>query len=350
MIDDLLAHVIAAPDDRDAFLVLGDAMQAAGDPRGELVIAQTLGGAPARERELIAQHRTAWLGDLATVPAGDVELEWHRGFVRAVRLGRSRSSVTASDFELDDLVARLATLPATELVRVVTLESGSAHQVEWNHAVDALAEHGVPPNVAQLALLAGERGFHGRENLRRAVARIEWLHELVIAGESIWLDVIDLPELIGLTLWPAGLSRDLAHAVFHADWAFLDRLELGIGVPGERGCSVTPGTMRDAIHALRAPRLRHLGLRSCGFTDELAAIVAQAPIAEQLESLDLSDGTLSDSGAAELRHLAHLRELHLSHAFVSPSVRDELSRLGPRVIMDDPQSPDDDFRRPRRLE
>jgi hypothetical protein len=346
----LLAHAIAHPDERDAFLVLGDALLAAGDPRGELVIAQALGGAPEREAELIAAHRAAWLGPLATVPARELGLSWRFGYVRAVRLGppRQTSRDIVGQLDFHDLIVRLARMPGNQLVDTLVVAAVPSGSRSWQRGIIAIRSHGLPPNLARLELLGDgqELGSRGAP-LAPAEPALRGLRELAIAMSGISLTGLELPALRVLELAAAGFTQDHASALAAVEWPRLERLAIHVGVPGERGCNITPGRMRVLLESLRVPALRHLGLRAAGFTDELVAILATCPLARQLESLDLSGGTLSDAGAAELHAFAHLRELDASHAYLTPHARDVLAQLGPRAVLDDPQSPDDDFRRPR---
>lgn len=351
MIAELLAHAVAHPDDRDAFLVLGDALVAAGDPRGELVIAQALGGAPEREAELLAAHRAAWLGPLATVSARELGLHWRFGYVRSVRLGtpRQTSRDIVGQLDFHDLIVRLARMPGNQLVDALVIAAVPSGARSWQRGIAAIRSHGLPPNVTRLELLGDghDSGLRGNARLAPAQPALRGLRELAIAMHGISLAGIELPELRVLELSAPGLTRDHASALVASEWPRLERLSIHVGVPGERGCDVTPGRMRELLGSLRMPALRHLGLCAAGFTDELVAILATCPLALQLESLDLSGGTLSDAGASELRAFAHLRELDASHAYLTPLVRDGLATLCPRVKLDDPQSPDDDFRRPR---
>lgn len=70
----LLEQVRASPDDDDLRLVLADALDAIGDPRGELIVLQirrASGGTnrqrAARERALLKEHMREWLGAIAPV-------------------------------------------------------------------------------------------------------------------------------------------------------------------------------------------------------------------------------------------------------------------------------------------
>ncbi len=359
MIADLFAHVIAHPDDRDAFLVLGDALQAAGDPRGELVIAQTqLEHNPspelrAREVELLSRHRATWLGELATLGWRDLAVEWRRGFVDFVRFGPPRYRDDVAELDFDDLIGRLARMPANELVRGVQVGAVPPGPISWRRGIAAIARHGLPPNTRWLELHGSQSDFYEHElgTLEPAYGRLARLHELMIAVNGLALGELDLPELRELEHLTPGLTVGNAKAIAGASWPELERLAIAIGEPGERGCDLAPGSASAMLAELHAPKLRHLGLRSAANTDELVATLARLPLLGQLESLDLAEGTLGEAGAAQLLACTHLRALDVMHAFLGERTREALvATFGTRVVLDKPQSPDDDFRRPRGLE
>jgi hypothetical protein len=92
-------------------------------------------------------------------------------------------------------------------------------------------------------------------------------------------------------------------------------------------------------------------LINAGFTDEIVAALVRAPIAARLEALDLSRGTLSDAGAAELARAALPRLAHLdvSESYLSAATIAALSAAFPTVIAAS-QKPDDGDRYPSVLE
>jgi uncharacterized protein (TIGR02996 family) len=95
----LEAAIANAPEDLGGYLVYADWLQQHGEPRGELIVVQhALASAPhdaalrAREATLFAEHGDRLLGPLALV--GDARIDWHCGFVRALDLGTSLSTIT----------------------------------------------------------------------------------------------------------------------------------------------------------------------------------------------------------------------------------------------------------------
>lgn len=131
-IDALFAQHAANPGDLDARAVLADALQLAGDPRGELITLQLAiadgtasAGAERRATALLAQHAEAWMGPLPAIDRSSRRFE--RGFLVAVTsradnaaIARSLDrpewttieelTIEAPDVELAPLVARMPLL------------------------------------------------------------------------------------------------------------------------------------------------------------------------------------------------------------------------------------------------
>ncbi len=80
----LLAAVLADPADLTPRAVYADALQEAGDPRGEFIALQLAGKSTRREKALFAAHRATWLGSLAKVLAPSSQFA--NGFLRAAVL------------------------------------------------------------------------------------------------------------------------------------------------------------------------------------------------------------------------------------------------------------------------
>lgn len=359
MSDELLARLAVEPD-REGFLVLGDALQAAGDVRGELVVVQTLledgedTALRARERELLAKHRPALLGDLAALPARDVTIAWRNGYPRAVHLGPPIVSHAYAVISFADAVARLARMPGGELVREVSF--GAVDRDEgwprtWQRGIDAIAQHGLPPNVEALTFHRGH-AYGMREtrlgDLSVAYGKLARLKRLTIALGGLELGALALPALRELRVITSGLTAANL-AALAAVRSHVETLELCVGVSGDNGCDVTLDDMRELLEP-PWPALVDLGLCNTDLSNALAWLLVQSPLLPRLTRLDLSRGTLSDDGAEDLLAdaplLAHLDELDLSHAYLSPPVRAAVAGLCRRVLLADPQSPDDDYRVP----
>ncbi|MEU7060272.1 STM4015 family protein [Streptomyces sp. NPDC046197] len=142
-----------------------------------------------------------------------------------------------------------------------------------------------------------------------------------------------------------GLPGQVVRAVGACELPALERLELWLGV-SQYGGDATVADLAPILAAGRFPALRHLGLQDSELQDEIAAAMASAAVVAQLESLSLSMGTLTDTGAEALLHgqpLTHLKRLDLHHHFLSESVADRIrttvASAGTEVGLSDPRTP-----------
>ncbi|THA70992.1 leucine-rich repeat domain-containing protein [Streptomyces sp. A0958] len=174
------------------------------------------------------------------------------------------------------------------------------------------------------------------------------LEELVVRGggsglneETLELRPVRHEALRSLRFESGGLPGQVVRAVGACELPALERLELWFGSQWYAG-DATVEDMAPLLSGGGFPRLRHLGLQNSEIQDEIAAAVASAPVVAQLESLSLSMGTLSDTGALALldgQPLTHLTELDLHHHYLSDPVtarvRDVCAREGVRVDLDE---------------
>ena len=84
-LSELLAAVHADPFDLAARAVYADALQDAGDPRGEFIALQLAGKATQREKTLLKDHRKRWLGPLAKLVSNS-STRFENGFLRTVAI------------------------------------------------------------------------------------------------------------------------------------------------------------------------------------------------------------------------------------------------------------------------
>ncbi|MEO3743303.1 STM4015 family protein [Plantactinospora sp. B5E13] len=159
------------------------------------------------------------------------------------------------------------------------------------------------------------------------------LEVLRIRGATERLTPVRHSALRELAIETGGLPGSVARAVAECDLPALTHLELWLGTD-EYGGDTSVADLAPILSGDRLPALRHLGLRDAEHADQVAAAVAQAPLVGQLESLDLSLGTLSDAGADALlagQPLTRLRRLDLHHHYLSPEARGRLTAALPDV-------------------
>ena len=139
-----------------------------------------------------------------------------------------------------------------------------------------------------------------------------------------------------LTFQGGGLPPEVARAIGGSALPSLTGLDLYLGELRYNGGSV-PADYAPILEGRAFPALRHLALRDADNQDEIAAALAHSPVVAQLESLDLSLGSLTDEGAAALlagQPLTHLKSLDLHHHYLSAAMVGRLREALPGVELD----------------
>lgn len=168
-------------------------------------------------------------------------------------------------------------------------------------------------------------------------------HFSVRGTNGLTLGTLRHNHLRSLTIQSGGLATDNAAEVMGAQLPELEHLELWLG-DENYGADVKVPQLEPLLSGHLFPKLRYLGLRNSEIADEIAAAVAQAPVLERLEVLDLSLGTLGDEGAEALLRSANvhkLQSLDIHHHYCSPTVVEQFNNLGIRVNTTEALQPDE---------
>ena len=181
--------------------------------------------------------------------------------------------------------------------------------------------------------------------ISRAFPRLEELH---IWGYEIALgEALELPELRSLRIETCGLSRAALAAVTRPTWGKLERLDVWFG-SSDYGSEATLEDLRRLLDGSAIPHVRHLGLMNTELANEIASVLGGAKVLAQLESLDLSMGTLDDAGAGALVAAApawkHLKSLNVSRNFLSDDAIAALGEVGPEIIDGEQNDADEEYR------
>lgn len=170
-----------------------------------------------------------------------------------------------------------------------------------------------------------------------AYPRLE--HFRVRGGEGLSLGHCSHARLKELAIESGGLSREVIRQIVTGNLPALEHLEIWLG-DESYGADTVVDDLVPILFGTRFPNLTYLGLCNSEYTDEIAEMVAQAPILPQLEVLDLSLGTLSDRGAAALLEaptLAKLDRLDIQHHYCSEAMVARLKALEIEVDADERQ-------------
>lgn len=151
-------------------------------------------------------------------------------------------------------------------------------------------------------------------------------------------------KLRALAIESGGLSPEVVAQICRGKFPELEYLELWLGTPDYGGeCRVND--LQPILKGKLFPKLKYLGFRNSEIADDIAAVVVQSPIIEQLETLDLSLGNLSDEGAKALLQLKDnksLKRLDLHHHYISKPTQKLLKELPFPVDLADAKTVEED--------
>lgn len=171
------------------------------------------------------------------------------------------------------------------------------------------------------------------------------LTELVVRGsEELSFAPLRHERLEKLTMQSGGLPGAVARDIGACDFPALTHLDLWLGTPNYLGDAVI-ADLAPFLAGDRLPALKYLALRNSDIQDEICAALAAAPVVARLETLDVSMGVLTDTGAAALlagQPLTHLKTLDMHHNYLSAEICARLREtLEPAVALDlDPDDAD----------
>ena len=281
------------------------------------------------------------LGVLADADDMLSEVEWHCGFIRKARLSYSyeRFNDERPELELDDALRALLDEPGPgRFVQDLTLGLARHDDNDYSAACAAI---GARPRVALETLRIGDFTRDECELNWTSIADASplWpalprLRELTLRAGAMGLVGIDLPQLRRLMIVTGGLSAASLDAIAKADWPELRELFVQVGASGENAATDV-SLVAPLLSGERLPKLEHLGIMNCEFTDELCVRLPSAPILPRLRSLDLSMGTMSMRGVEALcrqpQAFAHLESIDVDDNYLPPEARARLEQLDCRI-------------------
>lgn len=324
--DELLAAIVADPEDVAAHLVYADWLSEQGDPRGELIALHARLAEGADEECLHAlmahlqEHKATFLGPLEEEvmraetgqPTDGLELHWNLGFIQNARIGRPEltGNLDAVLANLEDVLKHDSCRLLQELV---IGDITPSRWIEYGPLVERLAELGPHTTILrfQLGDLVRESLLpDGTLYIERDISAIMlgdveplWsalprLQELVLHGNHLELGVINAPQLRSLEICSSDIKDGNLSSIIRADLPALERLVLWLG-DGEYGEANTLEAITELL-GKPMPSLRHFGLVNSELADDICRQLATSPLREQIRVLDLSMGTMTTDGALAL--------------------------------------------------
>ncbi len=262
-----------------------------------------------------------------------------------------RLEVTYEDYEdgirMDKLIEDLAMKPECRDITSLTIGSwGEAWENDPGCFMDTLIRYRDHfPNLRKLFI--GDMSFEECEiswimqcDLTPLLKAFPQLKSFYIQGSNgLRLPNLKHEQLEELVIICGGLPREVLHDIRNAQLPELRKLELYLGV-SDYGFD---GSLEDIIPFMQPglfPKLNYLGLKDSEIQDEIAIAISDAPILDQLHTLDLSLGTLSDKGAEALllsERVKRLSFLNLRHHYMSDEMMRRWKETGINVDLSDQQ-------------
>lgn len=177
-----------------------------------------------------------------------------------------------------------------------------------------------------------------------AFPALEYLQ--VRGGTDLEFSSLNHDTLQTLIIETGGMPPNVVTAVANANLPALTKLVLWLG-DENYGFKSTIEDLSPIVTGEKFPHLKYLGLQDSVIQDEIAQAIAASPVLDKIETLDLSMGTLSDSGGQALLESAgikKLKHLNLRHHFLSDDMMAKLRGLGIDINLDDQEEDDDDYR------
>ncbi len=269
-------------------------------------------------------------------------------------------AVAYEDYEngvtIKQLIAELVAKPESkELESLIIGDWGGSYENDSSTVVEALVQSkDAFPKLRKLFIgdmdsEECEVSWIMQSDLAPLLTAFPELTSLTIQGSTdLSLKPARHEKLEELVIICGGLGKSVLDSIAQAHFPRLKKLELYLGVDNYG----FDGTLEDVLQVAQPglfPELTYLGLKDSEIQDEIAAALADAPILDQLHTLDLSMGTLTDAGAEALlnsERVKKLRHLDLSHHFMSEKMMKRWKQSGLPVDISDAQDEDDEYRYP----
>lgn len=151
-------------------------------------------------------------------------------------------------------------------------------------------------------------------------------------------------NLKSLTIICGGLPKSVFESIQNAKLPALEKLVLYIGIDNY-GFDGDIETIRTFLDKADFPKLTYLGLVDSEMQDDVTEAVLQSKFMNQIETLDLSMGSLTDKGGTMLLEAVpkypNIKALDLHYHYMSEKLEEKLEALPVEVDCSDTQEPDE---------
>lgn len=351
--------------DLDAWQVYADWLQTQGDAWGErlslsLQRQKAKGAAKAKFTKMIeeydAAHADALYGkELAGMMAKQdfdqvVKIEAPFGLIMEVDTRSPNYDWKGASPKA--VLAAIVKSPAAKLLRNVTIGILDHHYpISLAGGIDVLSKAGRLESLRSLFIGAfeypdeSEISWVSVGNVSKILALAPNLRSLHLRGADIGLGTLEHKTLESLTIETGGLPGSAVASIGKAKLPQLRHMEVWLGTD-EYGGTGKISQLKGLFSGEGVPKLEHFGLKNSDFEDDIAVALSTSKLLAQLKRVDLSMGTLHESGAqailANADRFKHLESLDLDRNFIPDDLATQLRRaLKGIVSVGDQEEPSD---------
>ncbi|MHA7964135.1 STM4015 family protein [Paenibacillus sp. CAU 1782] len=265
-------------------------------------------------------------------------------------------SVDYEEFEdgkrVEDEIEQLAGSPeGAALTSLIIGEWGHSFENSSKETVEALVKHSASfPSLRKLFIgdMSSEEceiSWIIQSDLSPLLSAFPELQSLTAqGGNELEFSSLEHDKLEELIIISGGLPKKVLKSIAGATLPNLRKLELYLGVE-DYGFD---GGLEDVLSVIppgKFPKLTYLGLKNSELQDEIAIALSQHEVLGQLETLDLSLGTLSDKGGEALLSssgIKGLKKLDLNYHYMTDDMVNRFQASGLPVDVSDQQDIDEE--------
>lgn len=251
----------------------------------------------------------------------------------------------------ENLVADILADPEfPALTELVIGDWGGAWEDDCQAVLDGIVEHAEQFSHIQ-RLFVGDMDYEQCEvswimqgDYSKLWAALPDLKSLTIKGSTeLRLGEVCHEGLEELTIICGGLGSDVIRSVQNAKLPNLKKLLLYIGIE-DYGFDGNADTIKELLEKADFPNLSYLGITDSEIQDELVQVVLDSKFMGQIETLDLSLGTLTDQGGALLLEALpkwpNVKKLDVHYHYLSDEMAKKLCSLPITVDVSEAEEPD----------
>lgn len=173
------------------------------------------------------------------------------------------------------------------------------------------------------------------------------LKDLKIKGtNNLRLGQAPRPNLRSLEIISGGLPTEVVEDILASDLSNLEKLIIYVGV-NDYGFMDDYQLFRPLFSKERFPKLKYLGIVNSDEQNQIVELFLESDILPQLETMDISAGTLTDEGAQLLLDnvdkIAHLNFINMRYNYLTKEMKKKLQQLPMKIDVSESEDPEDDW-------